>query len=101
MEECTTSFSIGNEDKFESKSGAEENSMPNYASWYISSSPGADSGDSDSDIIENYFAVEKTEKVAGGPDWRATPSVPRVGRRCCCHGSTQHSLRSERLSSVY
>ena len=79
MEECTTSFSIGNEGKFESKSGA-GNSMPNYASWYISSSPGADSGDSDSDIIENYFAVEKTEKVQQeGPIGEPPPVFQGLG----------------------
>ena len=80
MEECGASFHLDSDSKFDSKPGAEENSMPNYASWYISSSPGADSGDSDSDIIENYFAVEKTEKVQQeGPIGEPPPVFQGLG----------------------
>ena len=80
MEECGTSFHLDSNSKFESKPGTEENSMPNCASWYISSSPGADSGDSDSDIIENYFAVEKTEKVQQeGPIGEPPPVFQGLG----------------------
>ena len=80
MEECGPSADALHNTKFEGKPGEEENSMPSYASWYISSSPGAASSDSDSDIIENYFAVEKTEKVQQeGPIGEPPPLFQAVG----------------------